>query len=347
MARTYMSMLKMFRFNIGFIRRSWVALALGSLLGVAGMPEAAAQAYPAYWDASQYDLSQGDKGFLRVINKDGFYSPEVDKAVIFATTVLQKPGQRRYADMLRLTLAGVHTFASPFYPYPVTLNFWNQSDYQGGIKGNHDNLSVTGKQTLILGTSQNEKLVTVANAKTVFANNVEYWKDAEMEKLCFGLGASPGNKDFLYVGSTSPHPVMFGTNSSPSMILHPTNQTLFVGLSAADFNRVKSTTLGNQYSIIARDGILAEDFAIAPMSIWADFVFSPEYSLRSLEEVEGFINEEGHLPEVPSAAEVATEGYSQHRLNAVLLQKIEELTLYVIAQQKEIERLKAAVGQKQ
>ena len=54
--------------------------------------------------------------------------------------------------------------------------------------------------------------------------------------------------------------------------------------------------------------------------------------------MESFIAENEHLPDVPSAAQVAEEGYSQHDMNKVLLQKIEELTLYIIKQQKEIEK---------
>jgi len=98
--------------------------------------------------------------------------------------------------------------------------------------------------------------------------------------------------------------------------------------------------LKNKYGMFVYKGILSEDYAIAPKSTWADFVFSRNYNLKPLKEVESFIAENEHLPDVPSAAQVAEEGYSQHDMNKVLLQKIEELTLYIIKQQKEIEELK-------
>ena len=63
--------------------------------------------------------------------------------------------------------------------------------------------------------------------------------------------------------------------------------------------------------------------------------------MKPLSELESFIVENQHLPDVPSAEEISVSGYSQHDMNAVLLQKIEELTLYVISQQKEIDELKA------
>jgi len=70
---------------------------------------------------------------------------------------------------------------------------------------------------------------------------------------------------------------------------------------------------------------------------WADYVFEPHYKLRPLSEVEKFINKHGHLPEVPSAKEVTTEGLNVGDNQAVLLKKIEELTLYMIEQNKKLE----------
>ena len=72
---------------------------------------------------------------------------------------------------------------------------------------------------------------------------------------------------------------------------------------------------------------------------WADFVFDKDYNLRTLAEVETFISQNQHLPDVPSQAQVANEGISLGEMNAILLQKIEELTLYTIEQDKKIEKL--------
>lgn len=79
---------------------------------------------------------------------------------------------------------------------------------------------------------------------------------------------------------------------------------------------------------------------------WADFVFEPTYKLPSLQELEIYINKNKHLPEVPSAAEVEKNGVDVGEMNKILLQKIEELTLHVIRQQKEIEELKKIVNDK-
>ncbi|MCM0666899.1 tail fiber protein [Flavobacterium tyrosinilyticum] len=73
---------------------------------------------------------------------------------------------------------------------------------------------------------------------------------------------------------------------------------------------------------------------------WPDFVFKKEYNLPTLEEVEKHIAEKGHLENIPSEEEVLKNGINLGEMNAKLLQKIEELTLYMIEMKKEIEILK-------
>jgi hypothetical protein len=75
-----------------------------------------------------------------------------------------------------------------------------------------------------------------------------------------------------------------------------------------------------------------------------DFVFSSDYKLRSLYDVENFIASNKHLPDVPSAKEVTEKGLNLGDMNATLLQKVEELTLYMIQMQKENDALKARVS---
>jgi hypothetical protein len=72
----------------------------------------------------------------------------------------------------------------------------------------------------------------------------------------------------------------------------------------------------------------------------ADFVFEDNYPLRTLDEVEAFIKTRGHLPSIPSAASMEKNGVNLAEINKLLLQKIEELTLYAIERDKEVRRLK-------
>lgn len=73
---------------------------------------------------------------------------------------------------------------------------------------------------------------------------------------------------------------------------------------------------------------------------WSDFVFDEKYQLPSLSEVENHIKEHKHLPDIPSEREVVENGISVGEMQAKLLQKIEELTLYVIEQDKKFNVLK-------
>lgn len=76
---------------------------------------------------------------------------------------------------------------------------------------------------------------------------------------------------------------------------------------------------------------------------WPDYVFADGYKLPSLAEVEAFIKKNKHLPEVPSAKTIESNGLDLGDNQAVLLKKIEELTLYAIEQQKQIEEMKKEI----
>jgi hypothetical protein len=75
---------------------------------------------------------------------------------------------------------------------------------------------------------------------------------------------------------------------------------------------------------------------------WSDYVFHKDYHLRPLREVQKFISENHHLPDVPSEKEVLTNGQNLGEMNAILLKKIEELTLYIIKQEERIQALETA-----
>ncbi|PXX95024.1 hypothetical protein DF185_22700 [Marinifilum breve] len=77
----------------------------------------------------------------------------------------------------------------------------------------------------------------------------------------------------------------------------------------------------------------------------ADFVFEDDYDLKDLEEVEEFISLNKHLPDVPSAKQMKENGVGLAEMNKLLLQKVEELTLYVIQQKNENTILKIEMNQ--
>lgn len=99
---------------------------------------------------------------------------------------------------------------------------------------------------------------------------------------------------------------------------------------------------GSTYTLAVSGGILTEKVRVATSGtpFWADYVFEPTFKLKSLKEVEQFIKVNKHLPDVPSTSDVTKDGIDLAETQAILLQKIEELTLYIIQQQKEIDKLK-------
>jgi len=96
------------------------------------------------------------------------------------------------------------------------------------------------------------------------------------------------------------------------------------------------------YRLTVAGKIIGKELKIQQVSGWADYVFLPSYRLRSLDEVEAHIKEKGHLPDVPSATDIQkNEGYELGKMDATLLKKIEELTLYAIKMEKEIKNLQS------
>ena len=78
-----------------------------------------------------------------------------------------------------------------------------------------------------------------------------------------------------------------------------------------------------------------------------DYVFSDSYQLNSLEDVEAFINQNSHLPNIPNAEEIEDNGQNVGELQLKLLEKIEELTLYTIEQQKLIQNMQKLLSMQQ
>nr|WP_299069375.1 hypothetical protein [uncultured Allomuricauda sp.] len=98
-------------------------------------------------------------------------------------------------------------------------------------------------------------------------------------------------------------------------------------------------------SKLAVNGVIHSKEVRVDLIGWPDYVFKKQYYLPSLEEVEDHIKQKGHLKDIPSAQEVLENGIFLGDMNAKLLQKIEELTLYTIQQQKEIQSLKKENGE--
>ncbi len=122
------------------------------------------------------------------------------------------------------------------------------------------------------------------------------------------------------------------------------NGKIGIGTTSPDELLTVKGTIHSQEVKVDLDGAVAPDYVFE--KYFTGFSESkPEYELISLEGLETFLKKNNHLPNVPSAAEMANDGISLKEMNLILLQKIEELTLYTLQQQKEIEALKDKVFQ--
>jgi len=116
------------------------------------------------------------------------------------------------------------------------------------------------------------------------------------------------------------------------------------------FNITSDGKVGIGISNITTDALLTVNGIIQAKEVkisldgLADYVFDSSYKLMPLHQVESYVNTNNHLPNMPSAAEVSKNGLSMGEMQNKLLQKVEELTLYVIEQQKEINQLKASLN---
>ncbi len=181
----------------------------------------------------------------------------------------------------------------------------------------------------------------------------------------FGIGDNyPRHSLQIYnrYDATKRNAVFFGYNSTWSNKDGELNITTFVGeYGLSDSNELQlhgsngfKFTTGNYFNgeeiamELSKDEqgentlqlngkVVASEVRISK-PLTADFVFEEDYSLRDLSEVENFVKENKHLPEVPSAKDMEQNGVGVAQMNQLLLQKIEELTLYTIQQQKVIEQ---------
>ncbi|MFK7748753.1 MAG: hypothetical protein AB8B65_10200 [Kordia sp.] len=150
------------------------------------------------------------------------------------------------------------------------------------------------------------------------AGNVFIGKDA---------GYSETGSDKLYIDNTI---------TSTPLVYGEFNQNK-VGINTNQLPNSVGGANTSAYSLYVKGGILTEEVRVR--TGWADYVFDADYELLPITEVESFIKENGHLPNVPSEKQVEAQGVELGDITRIQQEKIEELTLYIIKLQKQVDAL--------
>jgi len=127
----------------------------------------------------------------------------------------------------------------------------------------------------------------------------------------------------------------FDTNSNKPLVYNPSTGTVQYSYWPSGGASAFSGVIDS--SLLIRGMLTAREVRLMP-SAWADYVFDKTYRLPSLYEIESYIKQNNHLPGIPSAAEVKQHGIDMGENQAALLKKIEELTLYIIEQEKNAQK---------
>ena len=104
---------------------------------------------------------------------------------------------------------------------------------------------------------------------------------------------------------------------------------------------IGTTSIPSDYILAIKGNAIAEKMKVQYYGNWFDYVFDEDYELPDLYEVDNHIKTNGHLQGIPSEQDVHENGIDLGQMDGLLLKKIEELTLYTIEQQKQIDKLKS------
>lgn len=218
------------------------------------------------------------------------------------------------------------------YDHSAALRFW--------LNGSSDNLSTVATMAMSLSNSGNLGVgISTPLSKLHVDGNIRLGSQLDNTIRYVGKGhpsddITGGNSNWIGFPSTTTQDYLtFGTHMSG---VHGGERMRLDALG----NLSIGTADSQGHKLAVNGSMIAESVKVKLSANWPDFVFRPDYRLRSLNETEQFIAKNGHLPEIPSAKEVEENGINVGEMNSKLLQKIEELTLHLINQNKEIELLK-------
>jgi len=174
----------------------------------------------------------------------------------------------------------------------------------------------------------------VLSGKQRWAREYNFSYNSTGNVFSFGAVANGNDLEYGYIGGNNKSN---NTNYMSPWISFLPNGNIGIGtINPSKLLEVNGEIKSKQLTVAGT--ILAREVKIE-VTAGADYIFNNNHKLKSLSEVETYINEKKHLPDIPSEKDMITNGISVNEMQIKLLQKIEELTLYVIEQNKKIEVL--------
>ncbi|HPS61674.1 MAG TPA: hypothetical protein PLK82_01365, partial [Bacteroidales bacterium] len=104
-------------------------------------------------------------------------------------------------------------------------------------------------------------------------------------------------------------------------------------------------TFATGYLLSVAGKVICTELRVNQVADWPDYVFGKDYRLMPVRQLGSFIEEHGHLPNIPPAADIARSGIDVGEMQRKMMEKIEELSLYIISQQKQIDELKLKLAE--
>lgn len=192
--------------------------------------------------------------------------------------------------------------------------------------------NTTGSSNFGVGKEALRKMTTGSNNLGI--GNYTGWNNQTGSNnlfIGFEAGYNEMGSNKLYIANTrTTTPLIYGDFSAK-----------FISIGDVSVAK-RNAAAANGYGLLVKGGIITEKVKVALVNTadWADYVFEEEYDPMSLEEVEKFVKIHKHLPKVPSAEQIVKNGLDVHEISKMFMEKIEELTLYMIQLNKEVKALR-------
>ncbi len=223
----------------------------------------------------------------------------------------------------------IDVFGNVSFPNNNSFLVTGPANFIGGLSNSFSSLTTAGSAYPRIGAANTNPTQQDYNISEVYvaAGNNAVWG---------GLVATNSNTSgwlpAVKLRTVTAHPLVFETNSIERLRIDASGS---VGIGTSSPTE-KLSVNGNA---IVNGQLKVKKVYVTQTAPWADYVFAEGYELRPLVSLEKFIKEEKHLPEVPTTAEIENWGIDLGGNQALLLKKIEELTLYIIEQEKKIDKL--------